>query len=110
MAIRVIIPYHLRTLARYGFVEEDPDRAADGRERPWRARMLAFSLNDVPGKPAATRVASRLLALGWWDWDHEILRRALPDFRKLGVEEFLEKYETARSAGHTQANRRSATS
>ena len=53
--------YHLRTLARYGFVEEDPDSAADGRERPWRARMLAFSLNDVPGKPAATRVAGRLL-------------------------------------------------
>lgn len=53
--------YHLRTLARYGFVEEDPDSAADGRERPWRARMLAFSLEDVPGTPAATRVASRLL-------------------------------------------------
>src|SRR5689334_14913099 len=53
--------YHLRTLAKYGFTEEDPDSAADGRERPWRARMLAFSLNDVPGAPAATRVASRLL-------------------------------------------------
>jgi DNA-binding transcriptional ArsR family regulator len=53
--------YHLRTLARYGFVEEDPDSAADGRERPWRARMLAFSIDDVPGTPAATRVAGRLL-------------------------------------------------
>src|SRR5437660_4226982 len=53
--------YHLRTLARYGFVEEDPASAANGRERPWRARMLAFSLNDVPGKPAATRGARRLL-------------------------------------------------
>src|SRR2546429_2370715 len=51
--------YHLRTLARYGFVEEDPDSAADGRERPWRARMLAFSLNDVPRKPPATRGAGR---------------------------------------------------
>ena len=54
--------YHLRTLARYGFVEEDPDSAADGRERPWRARMLAFSIDDVPGAPAATQVASRC----WW--------------------------------------------
>jgi hypothetical protein len=53
--------YHLRTLAKYGFAEEDPASAADGRERPWRARMLAFSLNDVVGQPAATRVASRLL-------------------------------------------------
>ena len=53
--------YHLRTLARYGFVEEDRASAADGRERPWRARMLAFNLADVPGTPAATRIASRLL-------------------------------------------------
>ena len=53
--------YHLRTLARYGFVEEDLQSAADGRERPWRARVLAFSVDDVPGTPAATRVASRLL-------------------------------------------------
>jgi len=53
--------YHLRTLARYGFVEEDRASAANGRERPWRARMLAFNLADVPGTPAATRVASRLL-------------------------------------------------
>jgi hypothetical protein len=65
--------YHLRTLARYGFVEEDPDSAADGRERPWRARMLAFSLENVPGTPAATRVAGRLLV--------ENLRAAAEDNR-----------------------------
>jgi hypothetical protein len=53
--------YHLRTLARYGFVEEDPASAADGRERPWRARLLAFNLGAGPGVPAATQVASRLL-------------------------------------------------
>jgi Helix-turn-helix domain len=53
--------YHLRTLARYGLVEEDPASAADGRERPWRARLLAFNLSEGPGVPAATRVASRLL-------------------------------------------------
>jgi hypothetical protein len=53
--------YHLRTLARYGFVEEDPASAADGRERPWRARMLAFNITEGPGVPAATQVASRML-------------------------------------------------
>ena len=53
--------YHLRTLARYGFVEEDRASAADGRERPWRARLLAFNLSEGPGVPAATQVASRLL-------------------------------------------------
>jgi len=54
--------YHLRTLARYGFVEEDPASAADRRERPWRARLLAFSTGDGPDAPAATQVASQLLA------------------------------------------------
>ena len=53
--------YHLRTLARYGFVEEDRAAAADGRERPWRARLLAFTMEDRPDEPAAGRVASRLL-------------------------------------------------
>lgn len=38
------------------------------------------------------RIADRLQALAWWDWDHETLRRALPDFRSLVVEAFLEKY------------------
>lgn len=37
-------------------------------------------------------VAERLEALAWWDWDHERLRRALPDFRALGIEAFLEKH------------------
>jgi phosphonate metabolism protein (transferase hexapeptide repeat family) len=38
-------------------------------------------------------VASRLDAMKWWDWSHEQLHRALPDFRKLGIEAFLDKYE-----------------
>jgi DNA-binding transcriptional ArsR family regulator len=53
--------YHLRTLARYGFVEEDRASAADGRERPWRARLIAFTLEDRPDSSAGERVASRLL-------------------------------------------------
>jgi phosphonate metabolism protein (transferase hexapeptide repeat family) len=39
------------------------------------------------------RIAERLQALAWWDWSHERLRRALPDFRKLSIEDFLSKYE-----------------
>jgi DNA-binding transcriptional ArsR family regulator len=54
--------YHLRTLARYGFVEEDRAAAADGRERPWRARLLALTLKEGPDEPAAGRLAGRLLA------------------------------------------------
>lgn len=41
--------------------------------------------------PAA--LAGRLQALAWWDWDHAVLRRALPDFRSLSAEAFVEKYE-----------------
>lgn len=40
-------------------------------------------------------VIERLLALKWWDWSHEALHFALPDFRKMHVEAFLEKYEDA---------------
>ncbi len=53
--------YHLRTLARYGFVEEAPASAADGRERPWRARMLAFHMAEGADVPPATQLAGLLL-------------------------------------------------
>ncbi|SFH96703.1 DapH/DapD/GlmU-related protein [Albimonas pacifica] len=41
------------------------------------------------------RIAERLLALEWWDWDHATLRARLADFRRLPVEAFLETYERA---------------
>lgn len=44
-----------------------------------------------PRFPAA--VGERLLALAWWDWSHDRLRAALPDFRRMKAEAFLEKYE-----------------
>jgi predicted ArsR family transcriptional regulator len=54
--------YHLRTLARYGFIEEDPSRSADGRERPWRTRFSAFTISSGTGTPAQ-REAARLLSM-----------------------------------------------
>jgi phosphonate metabolism protein (transferase hexapeptide repeat family) len=38
------------------------------------------------------RIADRLQALAWWNWDHGRLRGALADFRSLSAEAFLEKY------------------
>ncbi len=38
-------------------------------------------------------VADRLQALAWWDWTHDAIRAALPDFRALSAEAFLERYE-----------------
>jgi phosphonate metabolism protein (transferase hexapeptide repeat family) len=50
-----------------------------------------------PARPVRRRfqeaIAERLLALAWWDWTHERLRRALPDFRRLPVEAFLDAHE-----------------
>ena len=53
--------YHLRALASYGFVEEDPAATADGRQRPWRARIIAMTVEDRPDQPEAVRAAGRLL-------------------------------------------------
>jgi phosphonate metabolism protein (transferase hexapeptide repeat family) len=53
----------------------------------------------VGGSPArvirrrfSEAVADRLMALAWWDWSHDALRDALPAFRSLDVEAFLERY------------------
>jgi DNA-binding transcriptional ArsR family regulator len=53
--------YHLRTLARYGFVEEDLASAADARQRPWRARVFAFTISDDPSVPPEAQLAGWLL-------------------------------------------------
>lgn len=50
--------YHLRTLARHGFVEEA--EGGVGRERPWRAADTGLSIGD-PDDPE-TKVAARALA------------------------------------------------
>lgn len=55
----------------------------------------------VVGNPARAvkrrfdeRSVERLLALAWWDWNHERLRKALPDFRTLDIEAFLTRHES----------------
>jgi hypothetical protein len=53
--------YHLRTLARYGFVAEDRSSSADGRERPWRAKVIGLNVPSGAGS-AALRDAGRLLS------------------------------------------------
>lgn len=52
----------------------------------------------VAGTPAKVlrlcqprEIADRLIALAWWDWDHDALRAALEDFRELKAEAFLER-------------------
>ena len=66
-----------------------------------------------PARPIKRRfseaIADRLARLAWWDWEHDALRAALPDFRKLAIEDFLDTYE-ARSAVGSSLLRQSAAS
>ena len=39
------------------------------------------------------KISERIIALAWWDWDHDRLARAVDDMRALSVEALLEKYE-----------------
>jgi DNA-binding transcriptional ArsR family regulator len=74
--------YHLRTLAKYGFIEEDPSAATDSRERPWRAKVIAMSIRSDPGVPAATRAAGEVLGAAY----------------RASMDELRERYDDQRGA------------
>ena len=38
-------------------------------------------------------ISTRIIALAWWDWEHDRLGQAVDDMRKLSIEAFLAKYE-----------------
>jgi DNA-binding transcriptional ArsR family regulator len=65
--------YHLRMLARYGFVEDDPTRRA-GRERWWRAAheltewSPAAFLDSEPGEGEAARQFMRRVLADYARW------------------------------------------
>src|SRR5213075_1235389 len=50
--------FHLRTLAKYGFVEEAG--GGKGRERPWRRTYDTLSWGRNPGDPGAAIAAEAL--------------------------------------------------
>ncbi|MEV5695595.1 winged helix-turn-helix domain-containing protein [Micromonospora globbae] len=54
--------YHLRQLARYGFVVEEPDRAV-GRERWWRAAHRGTVVDSVAGPAAPAEAEGYLRAV-----------------------------------------------
>lgn len=41
----------------------------------------------------APETGERIIRLGWWDWEHERLAKAVDDMRRLDVEDFLATYE-----------------
>ena len=60
--------------------------------------VLAYAI--VAGVPAKfmrwrfePKISTRIIALAWWDWEHDRLAGAIEDMRVLGAEAFLKKYE-----------------
>jgi phosphonate metabolism protein (transferase hexapeptide repeat family) len=51
----------------------------------------------VPGRVLRYRFPPEIVAalgrIAWWDWPHEKLREAMPDFRRLGAAEFCTRYD-----------------
>ena len=39
------------------------------------------------------KISARIIALAWWDWEHDRLAGVIEDMRLLSAEAFLEKYE-----------------
>lgn len=50
--------FHLRTLGKYGFVEEIP--TGPGRRRPWRVKRTGVSFSDVQEEPESAQAARAL--------------------------------------------------
>ena len=43
--------------------------------------------------------AEALGRIAWWDWPHEALRRGLPDFRDLAIDDFIARHDPGASGG-----------
>jgi DNA-binding transcriptional ArsR family regulator len=59
-----LVSYHLRSLGRYGFVEDVQDLARDGRERWWRAvhEGVTWSQSDFLDTPDRAAAAGTLMS------------------------------------------------
>ena len=67
--------FHLRTLAKYGFVEEAP--GGTGRQRPWRAVSIGQRWHSGPDTEASARAASDTLSAHVRRRDGELLAEHL---------------------------------
>jgi DNA-binding transcriptional ArsR family regulator len=76
--------YHLRMLAKYGFVAEAEGGA--GRQRPWRAVTLGNRWQDEPGRPAGERTAAAVLSAQVRRRDAELLADHLQHADRLPAE------------------------
>jgi len=78
--------FHLRQLAKFGMVEEDPEAARDKRDRVWRATRDDYDidigeLEKSPGGKAASAVFRRTKEA----WTRHLVELAYGDDRTPGV-------------------------
>ena len=74
--------FHLRQLAKYGLVEEDPGAARDRRDRVWKLTSETYTIEmseveKAPGGKAASAVFRRTKAA----WAHRVVEQAYGDDR-----------------------------
>jgi DNA-binding transcriptional ArsR family regulator len=71
--------YHLRMLAKYGFVEDAPARG-DGRERLWRSSGMSLTFSPEPDDLPEVRSAKELLIKVWRDQAADEVTRAMDNY------------------------------
>jgi predicted ArsR family transcriptional regulator len=91
VAVRLGIPanqasFHLRQLAKFGLVEEDPGAARDRRDRVWKATdedgytVQIGEIEKAPGGKAASAVFRRTKLA----WSHHVVEQAFSSDRTPG--------------------------
>ncbi len=76
--------WHLRQLAKYGFIEEVPD--AHGRQRPWRRTGTGMEWDQSPEDPE-TQEASRALTTVYLNREMARIQEAMQRTQPAGWEE-----------------------
>jgi DNA-binding transcriptional ArsR family regulator len=82
--------YHLRTLAKAGFIEEAPSRG-DARERVWRMKIHSFSIAAEPDAPESHQVIERTMGEVFREQQERNFSRWLdrradfPELREVGL-------------------------
>jgi DNA-binding transcriptional ArsR family regulator len=66
--------WHLRQLAKYGFIEEDP--SARGRQRPWRKAHAGMSWSESSPDPRSA-AAARALTEVFFDREFRLVKEAM---------------------------------
>lgn len=77
--------YHLRTLAKAGFIEEAPSRG-DARERLWRLILNNFSIQAEDGAPESHRVIERTMGEAFRRQQEENISRWMEQYPHVSPE------------------------